>query len=552
MSPSPTTAPVISQPPWEALFDGTPNTSAWESLGPFLVRDGLLIATGGGTNAISKEDYADFELEAEWKIGPQGNSGIYYREPPTSKIGEGNEYQMLDDAAYADKQPPLMQTGSLYGLIAPSPVARPIGEWNQTRILCRGTQAEHWLNDRRVVQYDTAGTDWQQRVAASTFAGKDKVAQRLTGRILLQGHTGEIPFRRIQIRRLWETVPQQSTASTSPSYIQAISELNQGDYNTAPWPSRDGLRLYWEGKTNGEVQILSAARADVRHHFSTLDQRVAGSPGDAFAPDELEVICVGSGISAKIQVRRRGAIGEPFSTFVPLSLPNDPGGHKSPSLSADGLHLVFQGGEQGSIEFFTMSGRQVKAAQGAATSLAGMHERDHGIFITWPYLSDDDCDWVRTWRQSGDADLDRDTKFSDGTVSESPTRFSERRTADRPGAAILPRTRRVVFQSADGRRRLGVGSGEELHPTGGAPAVAALSFDGVDDHVVIDSLNLADYPPDQPLTIEATVRPTNPRIGNVLSWLGTTGSPCTRWTGSGGWAGCWSGRTSCRPPNRRS
>ncbi len=94
-------------------FDGQ-DLSKWQTTGPFTVKDGILVAQSGGGNAISKFEYADFELELEWKIGRLGNTGVYYREEATQEIAPGNEYQILDDQAYLERQPPTMQTGSLY------------------------------------------------------------------------------------------------------------------------------------------------------------------------------------------------------------------------------------------------------------------------------------------------------------------------------------------------------------------------------------------------------------------------------------------------------
>jgi serine/threonine protein kinase/WD40 repeat protein len=232
VSPANTSDPVVvdvkENQPWISLFDGK-NTSGWQSLGPFKVKDGLLVADGGGSNAISKDEYENFELEAEWKIGPKGNAGIYYREAATDVIGPGNEYQMLDDAEYVAKQPPNMQTGSLYGLIAPATnAANPIGQWNKTRIVCRGSTVEHWLNEQKLLTYDSSSDQWKKLIADSTFAGKDKVGIRLKGHILLQGHTAESAFRSIRIRE----IPASANESSQPvptlppmaGYVSLVSQ----------------------------------------------------------------------------------------------------------------------------------------------------------------------------------------------------------------------------------------------------------------------------------------------------------------------------------------
>jgi hypothetical protein len=95
-----------------------------------------LVANGGGANAISKDQYSDFELEAVWKIGSGANGGIYYQNKPDPTVYPGNEYQI---AYYKsdDTSPPQTRTGALYGVIAPSEdVMNPPGQWNTTRIVC--------------------------------------------------------------------------------------------------------------------------------------------------------------------------------------------------------------------------------------------------------------------------------------------------------------------------------------------------------------------------------------------------------------------------------
>src|ERR1044071_3165873 len=41
--------------------------------------NGVLSKTRPVTDIVSKEEFGDFELELEWKIGEAGNSGIFYR-----------------------------------------------------------------------------------------------------------------------------------------------------------------------------------------------------------------------------------------------------------------------------------------------------------------------------------------------------------------------------------------------------------------------------------------------------------------------------------------
>src|SRR5690606_24811201 len=69
---------------WLPLFDGT-STDAWRGYqmasmpSGWEIVDGSLVRTGSGPDIITREQFGDFELELEWKVGPGGNSGVMYR-----------------------------------------------------------------------------------------------------------------------------------------------------------------------------------------------------------------------------------------------------------------------------------------------------------------------------------------------------------------------------------------------------------------------------------------------------------------------------------------
>ncbi|WP_417747888.1 protein kinase domain-containing protein [Rosistilla oblonga] len=181
------------------LFDGS-DTSAWQSLGPFKVRDGMLVAKDGEGLAISRDEYDDFELVAEWKIGPNANSGIYYREL-SSQTSAGTEYQIIDEVGFANVMSPKMSTGSLWRVIAPAGATNTrLGQWNTTRIVCNGTKVEHWLNGKKLLEYDTSSPSWRKTLSESRRRGQPDIHVRRSGHILLQSLDGEVAFRSISIR----------------------------------------------------------------------------------------------------------------------------------------------------------------------------------------------------------------------------------------------------------------------------------------------------------------------------------------------------------------
>jgi len=200
-----------AQGPWKPLFDGT-STSAWrgyksaELPAGWEIVDGTLLKRTPVSDIVTKETFADFELELEWRIGEAGNSGIFYR--GSEEFGRiywtAPEYQLLDDLKAADNKTRLTCAGANYGL-NPSPEGhlKPVGEWNKTRIVAKGPHVEHWLNDFKLLEYELWSPDWEAKVQASKFKTWPKYGREKTGHIALQGdHRGELAFRNIRIREL--------------------------------------------------------------------------------------------------------------------------------------------------------------------------------------------------------------------------------------------------------------------------------------------------------------------------------------------------------------
>ncbi len=170
------------------------------------VVDGTLAKDGSVDDLVTREQFGNFELELEWKIGRAGNSGVFYR--GTREYDEiywsGPEYQLLDDANAHDGRDRLTAAGSAYGLYGPpAGVVKPFGEWNKTRIVIQGNHVEHWLNGQKVVEYDLGSPEWKAKVAASKFSEYPNYGLAKTGLIGIQGdHPGSLALRHIRIRVL--------------------------------------------------------------------------------------------------------------------------------------------------------------------------------------------------------------------------------------------------------------------------------------------------------------------------------------------------------------
>jgi hypothetical protein len=196
------------QGPWRSLSsldawrtyksDGPP--ARWETT------DGVLTKQGRASDLVSKEEFGDFELELEWKIGEAGNSGIFYRgtEEYDAIYWSAPEYQLLDNIKAADNKKPSHLAGSVYDLYdVPADAVKPVGEWNQTRIIAKGNHIEHWLNGKKVAEYDLGSADWNAKLAASKFPPYPNFAKAPKGHLGIQGdHPGALALRNIRIREL--------------------------------------------------------------------------------------------------------------------------------------------------------------------------------------------------------------------------------------------------------------------------------------------------------------------------------------------------------------
>lgn len=195
---------------WISLFDGK-TMAGWRGYrqksvpAGWAVVDGAITRVGQGGDIVTEREFGDFELELEWKVPEAGNSGVFYRATEsTDRIFENaTEMQVLDNIKHPDNKTPLTLAGANYGLYpSPADAVKPVGQWNQVRIVARGAHVEHWLNGKKVVEYELWSADWKARVAKSKFAQWPSYGLAKAGRIGLQDHGDRVAFRNIRIRPL--------------------------------------------------------------------------------------------------------------------------------------------------------------------------------------------------------------------------------------------------------------------------------------------------------------------------------------------------------------
>ncbi len=197
---------------WRLLFDGQ-STAGWRAYNGqafpdtgWAVVDGMLVVGATATDPdiaiggdiVTDEQFSNFELQFDFKLSPVANSGVLYlvTEREGAEIWHGApEFQVLDDQAYIDMGTMDMRThltGDNYDLHeAGEKTLRPLGEWNEGRIIVDGTRVQHWLNGRKT--FLRMGLSVALAVAASVAAAAcgDAVGERVEAPeavVLFNGH----------------------------------------------------------------------------------------------------------------------------------------------------------------------------------------------------------------------------------------------------------------------------------------------------------------------------------------------------------------------------
>ncbi len=204
---------------WKNLLEGTDITKNWQpasnskgnrtkSIGErWSLTNGVLelkrkeVAEGSGGSIETTTAYYDFELQFEFKIEFDSNSGIKYRQLHAT----GFEYQIIDDANYHDNKVS-HRTAELYEIQEEETprIVKKHGDWNTGKIIAKGNSLEHWLNDQKVFKLEIGSEDWKARYDKSKYhkAGISDYGSH-TGFIHIQDHSDTgITFRKMLIRKL--------------------------------------------------------------------------------------------------------------------------------------------------------------------------------------------------------------------------------------------------------------------------------------------------------------------------------------------------------------
>jgi hypothetical protein len=179
--------PPAADDGWLMLLDGT-SLTYWDIVGDanWHIDDGRAMAdqSTAASFLVSKQAYSDFELELEFWVNSEANSGIFVRcedpaAPSDTSCYEVNIFDTRPDQAY--------RTGSIVNLAAPEQFVYTGGQWNRFMITAQGSRLQVVLNGRDMVDVEDS------RLTSGPIALQYGP---------VQSGTGVVRFRNVKLRPL--------------------------------------------------------------------------------------------------------------------------------------------------------------------------------------------------------------------------------------------------------------------------------------------------------------------------------------------------------------
>ena len=241
---------------WELLFDGA-TLDGWKDYNgktltqPWHVVDGCIQAKGDGSDGsgyiVTNKEYENFELAWDWKLSKAGNSGMLYHvvERPEFKVPyvTGPEFQLLDDVNFPDPVEDWQKCGVDYAMHLPDYTkmhVNPAGEWNNSKIVFDNGHVEHWINGKKILEFEAWTDDWHARKNSGKWTMAPEYGLSKSGVLCLQDHGYPASFRNLKIKEL-------------PRKDKEVSLFNGKDltgweaFGTELWYVEDGMIICESG-----------------------------------------------------------------------------------------------------------------------------------------------------------------------------------------------------------------------------------------------------------------------------------------------------------------
>ncbi len=190
-----------AEPGFVSLFDGKNIEEHFVIKGDraqWRVEDGVIVSYPGGDRLMSKEVYSDFVLRLDWKVGKNGNSGVFIRVPSQEDRAPwttGFEVQISN--AYRDNY---HYTGSVYGVapVNPRPDATA-DEWHSFEIMCLRTYVRVKVDGTVCVEMSYDDPNYAAAMRSRGLAGYIGLQDSHVGK---EHKDLTISYRNIRIQRL--------------------------------------------------------------------------------------------------------------------------------------------------------------------------------------------------------------------------------------------------------------------------------------------------------------------------------------------------------------
>lgn len=157
----------------------------------------------------SVQEYGDFELKLEYRLPPNGASGIYFRSPAQGSLThDGLQVQLIDEQAprLQGRLPAEGRTGALRGVVGPgTSVFAPAERWNRVVIRCQGPRVSVMINDVQAVDVDVDAVP----------ALRERPRRGYLGLVNFKGEAKGTRFRKIELQPLPPLSERTTTQPTS-------------------------------------------------------------------------------------------------------------------------------------------------------------------------------------------------------------------------------------------------------------------------------------------------------------------------------------------------
>jgi len=137
---------------WHDLFAAELSNATFGGENGWTLEDGLLTLNEGGGNIWTTEQYGDFQLDLEFKLAENTNSGVFIRTGDIQRYVQSSIEVQIHETSDGTNHG---ACGAIYDCLSPRlNMTRETGEWNQYTITCDKNKIYIVLNGVQIIDMD--------------------------------------------------------------------------------------------------------------------------------------------------------------------------------------------------------------------------------------------------------------------------------------------------------------------------------------------------------------------------------------------------------------